>query len=84
MHLLYDTPYIRNLPMRLEIQESSGDANAWTASGPHSKDAFEVELEPRHAAITTGSENRTPVSDSLADFDIFEAIIAHLRPEQAS
>jgi len=37
-----------------------------------------------HAAITTGSENRTPVSDSLADFDIFEAIIAHLRPEQAS
>ena len=84
MRLLYDTPYVRNLPMRLETQESTDDANAWAVSGPYYKDAFEVELEALHAAITTGSENRTPVSDSLADFDIFEAIIAHLRPEQAS
>ena len=84
MRLLYDTPYIRNLPMRLEIQESTDDANAWTASGPYYKDAFEVELEALHAAITRSGENRTPPSDSLADFDIFEAIIAHLRPEQAS
>ena len=84
MRLLYDTPYIRNLPMRLEIQESTDDANAWTASGPYYKDAFEAELEALHAAITRGGENRTPPSDSLADFDIFEAIIAHLRPARAS
>ena len=80
MRLLYDTPYIRNLPMRLEIQESTADANAWAILGPYYKDPFEAELEALHAAIVRGGENRTPVSDSLADFDIFEAIIAHLRP----
>ena len=80
MRLRYDTPYIRNLPMRLEIQESTADANAWAIHGPYCKDAFEAELEALHAAIVRGGENRTPVSDSLADFDIFEAIIAQLRP----
>jgi myo-inositol 2-dehydrogenase/D-chiro-inositol 1-dehydrogenase len=80
MRLLYDTPYIRNLPMRLEIQESSADANAWSLLGPYYKDPFEAELEALHAAIVKGGENRTPVSDSLADFGIFEAIVAHLRP----
>lgn len=80
MRLLYDTPYIRNLPMRLERQESTADANAWSTLGPFYKDPFEAELEALHAAIVRGAENRTPVSDSLADFDIFEAIVAHLRP----
>jgi myo-inositol 2-dehydrogenase/D-chiro-inositol 1-dehydrogenase len=84
MRLLYDTPYIRNLPMRLEIQESTETANAWTILGPFYKDPFEAELEALHDVIVHGGENRTPVSDSLADFDIFEAIIAHLRPGQAA
>jgi predicted dehydrogenase len=80
MRLLYDTPYVRNLPMRLELQESTTDGNAWSILGPYYKDPFEAELEALHAAIVNGGENRTPVSDSLADFDIFEAIVAHLRP----
>jgi len=80
MRLRYATPYVRNLPMTLDIQESTDDSNAWTVLGPYHKDPFDAELEAFHASIVKGEENRTPLSDSLADFHIFEEIIAKLTP----
>ncbi len=75
-----DTRQVRNPLTRLKAREATATTNARTTLGPYYKDPFEAELEALHAAIVAGSENRTPVSDSLADFDIFEAIVAHLRP----
>lgn len=75
----YPTPYIRNLPMVLDIQHSTDDDNALSRLGPFYQDPFDVELRAFHAAITQGGENRTPPSDSLADLDLFAAIVAAAR-----
>lgn len=75
----YPTPYIRNLPMVLDIQHSTDDDNTLSRLGPFYQDPFDVELRAFHAAITQGGENRTPPSDSLADLDLFAAIVAAVR-----
>ncbi|HBF29770.1 Gfo/Idh/MocA family oxidoreductase [Rhizobium sp.] len=72
----YPTPYIRNLPMVLDIQNSTDQDNSLTRLGPFYQDPFDVELRAFHAAVTQGGENRTPPSDSLADQYLFAAIIA--------
>ena len=78
IRLRYATPYMRDQAMKLEIQESTDNSNAWTVLGPFHKDPFDAELEAFHASIVNGAENRTPLSDSLADFHIFEEIMAKL------
>ncbi len=71
----YPTPYIRNLPMTLDIQTSTEKDNVLTKLGPFYQDPFDAELRAFHAAATQGGENRTPPSDSKADLALFEAII---------
>lgn len=75
----YPTPYIRNLPMRLEVQESTPTGNQLTVHGPFHQDPFDVELRAFHAACVEGAVNRTPPEDSAADLDLFAAIIAAAR-----
>lgn len=75
----YPTPYIRNLPMTLEIQHSSDDDNSVTRLGPFHRDPFEVELRAFHAAVTEGGENRTPPAESMADLKLFADIIKAAR-----
>lgn len=72
----YPTPYIRNLPMVLDIQNSTDHDNSLTRLGPFHQDPFDVELRAFYAAITQGGENRTPPSDSMPDLDLFAAIVA--------
>lgn len=79
MKLAFETPYVRNLPTTLTIQQSTADANAGISIGPSYKDAFTAELEAFHDAIANGGPNHTPIVDSIADFDIFSAIIDKLR-----
>lgn len=71
----YPTPYIRNLPMTLELQASTDDDNTVTRLGPFHRDPFEVELRAFHAAATEGGENRTPPAESMADLKLFADII---------
>jgi myo-inositol 2-dehydrogenase/D-chiro-inositol 1-dehydrogenase len=78
LRLRYDTPYIRNLPMVVELHESSKNDSKRVTHGPFYKDSFENELETFHAVITRGVPNKTSLSDSLADFLIFEEIVGHL------
>ncbi len=75
----YPTPYIRNLPMRLEVQESTPTGNQVTVHGPYHQDPFDVELRAFHAACVEGAVNRTPPAESAADLDLFAAIIAAAR-----
>jgi myo-inositol 2-dehydrogenase/D-chiro-inositol 1-dehydrogenase len=79
MKLGFETPYVRNLPMTLSIQQSTADGNTTENVGPFYKDAFTAELEAFHACVVDGAENHTPIADSIADFDIFNGIIAKLR-----
>jgi myo-inositol 2-dehydrogenase/D-chiro-inositol 1-dehydrogenase len=80
MHLLNHIHHIRNLPMRLELQDSTADGNAWSILRSDCKDPIEAELDGLRAAIVHSVENRTPASASLVDIDILEAMVAHLRP----
>lgn len=71
----YPTPYIRNLPMTLDIQQSTETGNALTRLGPFHQDPFDVELRAFHDAVAKGGENRTPPRESAADLALFAAII---------
>lgn len=71
----YNTPYLRNLPMTLEVQESTADGNVVRTLGPFHTDAFQIELEAFHDTIVTDAPNRTPPSDSREDLALFSKIL---------
>lgn len=79
LSLSFPTPYVRNLPMTLEVQRATASSNETTTLGPFFEDAFVAELEAFHAAVTQGAPVATSLSDSLEDFRIFEEIIMRLR-----
>lgn len=70
----YDTPYIRNLPTRLEITTSGLHSTGTEIVGPFYEDAFRVELNAFHHSVTTGERPKTLLTDSLADLALFAEI----------
>lgn len=73
----YDTPYIRNLPTRLEITTSGLNDTRTEIIGPWYEDAFRVELGAFHHAVTTGEKPKTLLTDSLADLELFAEVGRH-------
>ena len=73
----YDTPYVRNLPTRLEITTSGPNSTGTEIIGPFYEDAFRVELGAFHHAVTTGKKPKTLLSDSLADLELFAEVGQH-------
>ncbi|WP_374627519.1 Gfo/Idh/MocA family protein [Devosia sp.] len=72
--ITYDTPYVRNLPTRLEITTSDLHSTGTEIVGPFYEDAFRVELGAFHHAVTTGEKPKTRLSDSLADLELFAEV----------
>ncbi|MCO0638255.1 hypothetical protein M8745_20175, partial [Lutimaribacter sp. EGI FJ00014] len=70
----YDTPYIRNLPTRLEITRSTDHETGTEIVGPFYEDAFRVELDAFHECVTTGARPKTDLQDSLADLELFAEV----------
>lgn len=70
----YDTPYIRNLPTRLEITTSSDTQTGTAIVGPIYEDPFRSELDAFHEAVTTGIRPKTTLADSLADLELFAEV----------
>ncbi|WP_237152929.1 Gfo/Idh/MocA family protein [Oryzibacter oryziterrae] len=79
----YPTPYIRNLPMWTDLQDSTETGNRLTRLGPFHQDPFDVEMRAFHALATQGATNPTPPADSLADLDLFGEIIAAAKRSRA-
>ena len=75
----YDTPYIRNLPTRLEITTSSDADTGTEIIGPVYEDPFRIELGAFHDSIATGRPNRTTLADSLEDLILFRDVARHFR-----
>lgn len=75
----YDTPYIRNLPTRLEITTSSDADTGTEIIGPVYEDPFRIELGAFHDSIATGRPNRTTLADSLEDLILFKDVARHFR-----
>ncbi len=70
--------------MRLETHESAAETSACSIFGLECKAFFQPERGTLQAAIALGVENPAPVSHSLADLDILETIVAHLRSGQSA
>lgn len=80
----YDTPYVRNLPTRLEITTSDLHSTGTEIIGPFYEDAFRVELGAFHHSVTTGEKPKTLLTDSLADLELFAEVGRHFLLQERS
>ena len=77
--LNYDTPYIRNLPTRLEVTSSTDTETGTEIIGPIYEDPFRIELDAFFESVRNGAPNKTSLEDSLEDLTLFAAVARHFR-----
>ena len=75
----YDTPYIRNLPTRLEITSSTDTSTGTEIFGPVYEDPFRIELGAFHDSVSAGAPNKTTLQDSMEDLLLFKEVAKHFR-----
>jgi predicted dehydrogenase len=75
----YDTPYIRQLPTRLFINETQGEAFEEREIRPTFTDAYTMELLHFYEVVTKNTQPKTSAEDFLHDLDLFKMIINALR-----
>ncbi|MFL5655943.1 MAG: Gfo/Idh/MocA family oxidoreductase [Ktedonobacteraceae bacterium] len=75
----YDTPYIRQLPTRLFINETQGEAFEEREIRPTFTDAYTMELLHFYEVVTKNTRPKTSAEDFLHDLDLFKMIINALR-----
>ncbi len=79
LRIVYDTPYIRNLPTRLEITEGTPDGVRSRTLGPFYEDAFANELKAFHRHVTEGTQPKTDLADSRRDLALFATIVERMK-----
>lgn len=79
VRIIYDTPYIRSLPTRLEVTESGADGPITRTFGPLYADAFSNELETFHRHILDGTKPVTDLMDSRRDLALMAEIIGKMK-----
>nr|WP_292554112.1 gfo/Idh/MocA family oxidoreductase [Mesorhizobium sp.] len=79
VRIIYDTPYIRSLPTRLEVTEAGSLGPVTKAFGPLYGDAFCNELETFHRHITNGTRPLTDLADSRRDLALMAEIIETMK-----
>ena len=86
LRINYDTPYIRFLPTRLEVTTSGAGSTGTEIVGPFHEDAFRLEIDAFHKAVTEGDYPKTTLEDSLTDLELFAEVGRHFlrqdRPER--
>ncbi|GAC1630654.1 MAG: Gfo/Idh/MocA family oxidoreductase [Ktedonobacteraceae bacterium] len=71
----YDTGYIRQLPTRLFLSETRGEAFEEREIRPTFTDPYTVELQHFYDVVTHNVQPKTSAEDFLHDLDLFEMII---------
>jgi virulence factor len=79
VRILYDTPYIRSLPTRLEVTDAGPLGPVTKTFGPLYGDAFSNELEIFHRHITEGTKPLTDLADSRRDLALMAEIIERMK-----
>lgn len=79
VRIIYDTPYIRSLPTRLEVTEAGPLGPVTKSFGPLYGDAFSNELEIFHRHITEGTKPLTDLADSRRDLALMARIIERMK-----
>ena len=75
----YDTGYIRQLPTRLFLNETKGEAFEEREIRPTFTDPYTVELQHFYDVVTRNVQPKTSAEDFLDDLDLFAMIIDALR-----
>lgn len=68
--LTTDTPYIRNLPTTLTITAIGPDGACKEVLGPFHEDAFRIQLDAFHDAVTLGAPVRSTLAGALGDMEL--------------
>lgn len=75
----YDTPYIRNLPTKLEITSSTDTETGTEVIGPFYEDPFRIELGAFFDSVANGLPEKTSLEDSMEDLKLFAEVGRHFR-----
>ena len=75
----YDTPYIRHLPIMMQISETIGESYSESEIRPTFLDPYTVEIEYFHDVATQGIIPKTTPEDAKEDLEIFQLIMEQLK-----
>jgi predicted dehydrogenase len=80
LRVQYDTPYVRNLPIRLFVTEANGHGGVVERTdNPAGGDAFVAEWRAFHANVVERRAPKTPPADFRQDLELFRDMIAQMR-----
>ncbi|BGO97162.1 GFO_IDH_MocA domain-containing protein [Rhodotorula toruloides] len=79
LKLCYDTPYVKGLPITLEIEETDSSGHYSTRTiRPTYKDAYTLELEQLYEAVVHGKPVKTDPKDAEEELGVFELVMKAL------
>lgn len=84
VRIIYDTPYIRSLPTRLEIMEATPEGPVNRTFDPIYADAFSNELVTFHDHILQGTKPLTDLEDSRRDLALMAKAIDKMKENKPS
>lgn len=80
LRVQYDTPYVRNLPIRLHVTEANGRGGVVErAEQPQWGDAFVAEWQAFYTNVTEQRAPKTSPADFRQDLELFRDMIALMR-----
>ena len=80
LRVQYDTPYVRNLPIRLLVTEANGRGGvSERVELPAWGDAFVGEWQAFYQSATEGQPAKTSPADFREDLELFADMIGHMR-----
>jgi predicted dehydrogenase len=80
LKVVYDTPYVRNMPIRLLVTEANATGGLEERSvHPAWGDAFVLEWQAFHESIAQGKAPKTSAADSRLDLELFASMISLMR-----
>jgi len=84
LSLKFQTPYIRYLPMALEITRSEEKSTGTRIIGPHYDDPFRNELDVFHDAVASVGAYKTTLEDSRADLELIGTIVRAFQTQNSN
>jgi predicted dehydrogenase len=80
LRVQYDTPYVRNLPIRWQVTEANGQGGVVErAESPTWGDAFVAEWQAFYENVAERWPSKTPPADFRKDLELFRDMIALMR-----
>lgn len=75
VHIQYDSPYIKGLPIKVVVEEvnEAGEFQTREMLGSY-QDAYTTELQEVYAAFAEGKPIKTTVEDAMQDIAIFDSM----------